>query len=538
MSTSSLPLISGPVDAVRPFLRGGTIGRNLPAIVLAVVTVVAALSAIEPWPVGVFQDDGVYTVLARSLATGEGYRYGHMPGAPAATHYPPLYPALLALLWKLWPSFPANVVLFKFVNAALTAAAAVFAYRFARERVRLEATPALVATAAFTACAPVILLTVMVLSEPLFLAALFPTLLVSERAASSGRTRHAIAAGVAGGLLALVRTLGVVTIPATALVLAWRRRWWAAAVVLASGTLVLWPWMAWVMLQANDVPEVFMGKYGSYWAWLGAAVQSEGLGWVARLIRFNLAQIVAQGWATIAVDTLPPVVRWLATVVMTAFFGYGWWRLVRRAPVAAWTVILYLGLVVSWPFMPARFTWAIWPLVGFIYALAFERVLRWRPARAMVPVRFAVVVTAMFLVIGYAGYNYLGASRGWWTQVQAWVADRARPLAEWVVANTAPDAVLATEHDVLVHLYTGRLTVPNVAFTPQEHMTGQSPAFGTATLRTILETYPVTYVLASEGFGNHVARGLMQTTPPEVRLVRQLSSGSVYAPVRVPHPAQ
>ena len=112
-----------------------------------------------------FQDDGLYTVLAKSLATGHGYRFLNLPGAPNAIHYPPLYPAFLALLWKTWPDFPSNVVLFKFANAALTGLAAYFAFRFARARVGLGLAGATIATIAFTACAPVILLTVMVLSE-------------------------------------------------------------------------------------------------------------------------------------------------------------------------------------------------------------------------------------------------------------------------------------------------------------------------------------------------------------------------------------
>ena len=36
-------------------------------IVAALLAAAYAILAIEPWPVGVFQDDGLYTVLAKSL---------------------------------------------------------------------------------------------------------------------------------------------------------------------------------------------------------------------------------------------------------------------------------------------------------------------------------------------------------------------------------------------------------------------------------------------------------------------------------------
>ena len=41
---------------------------------------------------------------------GDGYRIESLPGQPYQTKYPPLYPALLAGIWKLNPQFPANLV--------------------------------------------------------------------------------------------------------------------------------------------------------------------------------------------------------------------------------------------------------------------------------------------------------------------------------------------------------------------------------------------------------------------------------------------
>lgn len=100
--------------------------------VLAALAIGVVVVSIEPFPVGVFQDDGIYTVLAKSLAEGQGYRYLHMPETPNATHYPPLYPLLLAAIRKIFPAFPANITIFKFVNAGLIGLTAVFTWMFAR----------------------------------------------------------------------------------------------------------------------------------------------------------------------------------------------------------------------------------------------------------------------------------------------------------------------------------------------------------------------------------------------------------------------
>jgi len=58
---------------------------------------------------GIHHDDTIYWVGAKSIATGEGYRLLSYPGAPAQTKYPPLFPALLAVAWKINPAFPQNL---------------------------------------------------------------------------------------------------------------------------------------------------------------------------------------------------------------------------------------------------------------------------------------------------------------------------------------------------------------------------------------------------------------------------------------------
>ena len=161
--------------------------------------------------------------------------------------------------------------------------------------------------------------------------------------------------------------------------------------------------------------------------------------------------------------------------------------------------------------------------------MAIEAVISWRPqGTPRIATRWAAVALASLLVIGYARYNYLGITHGWWTQVQAKVADRARPLAEWTAANTPENAVIATDDDVLIYLYTGRHTIPSGAFTPQEHTNPQTPAFATETLRTILRTYDVDFVLASSEYGAYAARGLVQADPPELQIVGALKIGAVF----------
>jgi hypothetical protein len=132
--------------AVEPAPIGVRLERLTPVVLVAVVMLVALLT-VTPWPVGAFQDDAMYVVLAKAIATGEGYRMINLPGSPHATHFPPGYPFFLSLLWRASPSFPANIVLFKFANAMWLSLAALGAWAFARTRLGWNPVPSALAAA-------------------------------------------------------------------------------------------------------------------------------------------------------------------------------------------------------------------------------------------------------------------------------------------------------------------------------------------------------------------------------------------------------
>ncbi|MFI5209532.1 MAG: hypothetical protein ACHQ2E_03720, partial [Gemmatimonadales bacterium] len=71
------------------------------ALLAGAAVLVAGLWALSAAPAGVYYDDGIYLILGRALAQGAGLRYLNLPGLPAAIHYPPGYPAILALCWRI-----------------------------------------------------------------------------------------------------------------------------------------------------------------------------------------------------------------------------------------------------------------------------------------------------------------------------------------------------------------------------------------------------------------------------------------------------
>ena len=87
---------------------------------------------------GLFHDDGIYAVVAKSLSDGVGYRLISLPTAPDQTKYPFLYSYILSWLWRLDPKFPENIGLLKAANAAFLAGVFILSYLFYRRRIAGE----------------------------------------------------------------------------------------------------------------------------------------------------------------------------------------------------------------------------------------------------------------------------------------------------------------------------------------------------------------------------------------------------------------
>ena len=510
--------------------RGVAPNPRVAGLIVASITLLIALTAIPSWPVGVFQDDGIYVVLGKALARGEGYRYINLPGAPYATHYPPGYPLLLALLWRLAPEFPQNIAVFTFANAGLLSLAAYATFRFARERLRLGTLGAAAAAIAGTASVPALSFGVFVLSEPMFLAFLLPALILAERTAESGDWRDAVIAGVVGGLLAIVRTVGIFVVPALALVMLIRRRWLPAIVSLAAWAAFVVPWSRWVAAHGADIPPALLGKYGPYDSWLTDAIRAHGLPFVWEVVTRNARALYGMtGEMFTGGATSLAGLRVAAAIVVGLMLAAGAWRLARRAPVTAWFLAAYMALVMIWPFDPTRFVWALLPILAATLALGVQGLAEPVPSTTSRRVgRFAAVAACALVIAGFAAYNTTGAYSQWRDAVPSATSARATPVVKWVRASTRPTDVIAVEDDPLVYLYTGRRAVPVGTLTADQYLHEQSYAFATDQLRAIIARYRPTYVIGTTSYAVISARNLSMLTPPQLRVHMLLPTAAIF----------
>lgn len=529
--------VSEPVPRADATDRAGS--RFVAPLGVALIIVAALALLPNPWPVGVFYDDGMYLILGKSLATGQGYRYLNLPGAPEATHFPPGYPALLAALWRTWPDFPANVALFKTVNAMLYAAGAAGATHLAVRRLGMRPVVAAAVCAAAAFAPAALMLAGVLLAGPLYFALLVAGLIIAERVTAIESRSGAlaiVALAVVAAALVHVRSLGIALFVGVTGALLIRRRPIAAAAFLALGVALLIPWQLWTARHARTVPAVLASSYGSYGDFIGPALASDGPGFVARTAARNLRRLVSLG-GELTVGAPVALLRAGLGLVVVALAAIGLVRL-RRMPATLLAMCAYVGAVVIWPFQPDRFLMDVLPLLVLLPAAGAGALSEWRPrSNASVHVRRAALGAVTVAAFGFVATTAKALVAGHQSWLPRSAAERVQPQLDWIARHAEPGAVIATSHDPLVHLYTGRPTVPNHGWSARDYLTPQRVPEAAAHLRAVLGAYDVRYVLVQ---GHQVIDGaavlhLLASDAPPVQLADTLAGGgAVFIPLAPP----
>jgi hypothetical protein len=186
-------------------------------------------------------DGAGYAVLARSVATGRGYRAIDHPDEPRHAHFPPGYPLALAAIARLAGDDPRVFHLF---SAACTVGATLTAHRwfdllFGR-RVGLVMGLALAVNWAWVRAGGGIQ------SEPLFELLGQLAILSAWRARRVGDSKIGMRLGALLGAACLTRHVAIALAAAVILDLVLARRWRAAIAASLTATSIVAPWAAWV----------------------------------------------------------------------------------------------------------------------------------------------------------------------------------------------------------------------------------------------------------------------------------------------------
>ncbi|MFI5234304.1 MAG: glycosyltransferase family 39 protein [Gemmatimonadales bacterium] len=480
-------------------------------------------------PPGVYFDDGLYTILGRSLATGQGLRYLNLPGAPLALHYPPGYPALLALLWRIGHTLDAVAFWGGIMNALALAGTAALLALLLHRRFGMSRLLAASIAGAGVICTPVLATSTVLFSEPVFLVLLLATLMAAERAVDDDGIQWAALAGLLIGLVGNIRTIGVLVLPALVVVLIAHRRYRAALAGGTIGLLLLAPWLWWTSTHSAAGLGVLAASYGPYLTFYADALHSAGPPFALRVALHNARALTGVASALFA----PWPAAWadLPTAGLTLLvLGVGAWRLRRTVPVTLLFLIAYLGVVLLWPYSPDRFLWGIWPLLIALIALIAVDAWRAVPETGVTRrLRVVVLVAVGLLALGYARTTGRGLLRRGWEASQLGPARQMAPVASWIRRQTGPGDIVAAPYEPLVFLTTGRPTVPVAGWKALDYVRGQDQSAANADLRSILLQYRPRY-LVLQGAGPALAADvllLLRPVPVAVIVAASLAGDQV-----------
>lgn len=452
--------------AVAPPPDGGARPR-LKWLLFGVVTLVSAAlvaGAFVPAP-HTGGDNAAYLTLAYSLLQHGSYTELFDPAGLPHTKYPPLFPAMLALLmlagFRTWSAF-------KVVAAASTVAAVALSYLWAERRAGAPWAAGVALLVGVSSA--VVYYSHWILSDPTFVALTLLALWALERDDDGAAGPGWLVLGVAAATLAyFTRSAGLPLVVALLGWLALRRRWRPLVTVALALSVPVTLWM----LRARGSGQ---GEYVSEF-WLvnpyDPALGRVGVGGLVGRVWTNLWGYVGTHVPGGIVGSREGAVVLLGVVLVAA--AVAGWALALRRKVGPTELFfpLYAGLILLWPAVWSgdRFALPLYPLL-FLYGAGALRAALERggdAGRRLVPVAGA----AAFLVV------FLPALGSWTRSVQEASAcgaavRRAGPFAchgpgvvsfveaaTWAGANLPEGSVVLTRKPRIFYVLSG---VPSRTF--------------------------------------------------------------------------
>ena len=447
---------------------------------------------------GLYVDDAYYIVLAKSLATGQGYALISSAATPILPAFPPGFALLLAPIVAVTREFPANMVALKAVSIASMLGVAALAYHYlvnyqamARERA--------IAIAALTASLPafVFLATSTVMAEGAFTLSMLASAVTIERAArdDASRMRNVTLAAVISTGSLLIRSAGIASVFAGALLLTQRHGWRVAAKFLGIWLLCCAPWVtyAWTHQPTPEQRTAHGGSivytYRELLLMRHGGDPTSGIINAADLVTRVAKNVVNVFGRDVGAVILPAAYRGpsesgqeafqlsgesgmlsgsmgLGTpaLVMSCSFSVfvliGWFAVARRRCGAAELIsMLTVAMVVLVPARTFRYVLPLAPFVLGYFLIGIESVIGfWRGARAgsaALRIVAACLVTLVMIEHGqYIAQKFTGPE-------PPWIEDghEARGVTDWINANVTEGAGIVSTNPGLVYLMTGHPTV-------------------------------------------------------------------------------
>lgn len=447
-------------------------------IILTVILAGAALlyfRLYDPSRFGSYHDDSIYVTTAKALATGEGYKIISLPYQPAATKYPPFYPFLLSLVWRIDSGFPENVNGMVALTAISTLIFLAITWMYLVKQGYSTNWQALVVVALTAVNWRIVIYATGIYSEMVYAALSIAALFLAEEL-DAGRRKNLVgpALGLAMGLSFLTRSTGVALLVAVAVYFVLRRKLRPALLPLAVGGLFVGGWFVWCSLNRTSFSGINVAYYTNYLAHfrnvlldIQANTHTSMLLTILGVLWGNFLMVVV---VSVPVLCLGLDYNWAVYLGFALMFvAAGFIRDVSRG----WRLlhvytICYLGLHVVWlpyvsydrylaPILPFLLLWLVRELYTITLlarkTLVSEATAIMKLSAAAIGVAVGVAALAIIYTYGSVLYSSI-LSAPFDKHVKPGPGDAES--IEWIKANTDPSDVLVCSRDPVYYLYTGR----------------------------------------------------------------------------------
>lgn len=445
--------------------------------------------------VGLFVDDAWYVLLAKSLATGQGYQLINSPTPGILPVYPPAYPFLLSLVYRLSPNFPDNVMLLKSVSTLAMFVVGWASYRHLTRDRQWPHWLSLV-SALTVALMPslVFMATSSAMSECVYMAFQLTAMLAIE-SANRNRGKFELSIAAIGGTLAacafLTRSIGLAVIAAGFIYLLKNRKWKSAAVFALMVMVVAGPWTLYsrkhqpTAEQRTEQGGMIVQDYVTQFWQQRAGDTSSGnisLGSLPDRMWTNAMKIAGNNVATVFTPTFyrSPKLSGeeaLEKGMKTRAFSYllslllllGFAMSLKRGLMMAELITAFTLLITcAWPWDTFRFLLPLMPFLLFYLLESFrgirEFTQRQFQSKTSVPAWRMLTISAGLILSLFVFDHVVYLSKRSDLSAAEYLPWRAifeenEEAMKWMRDKTNKDAVIASLNPALVHLYTGRKTV-------------------------------------------------------------------------------
>lgn len=471
--------------------------------------------------VGLVVDDAWYLLLAKALATGQGYTLINSPTPGITPFYAPAFPFLLSIFYRLSSNFPNNIWLLKSVSIAAMMGVGVLAFTYFKRDRELPPWVALgLALATTIYPALVFLATSTVMSECVFMLAQLGVIVLIERGVKAGQLspawRYAVAAGALAGFAFLTRPAGVGLLVGVVLYLLKEKLFKQAIIFAAIVVFLVGPWMLYSRTHAptpEQRAEQGANIVQSYSTQLWQRVAGQPLsgtitaGDLPERIWKNLSEIGKYDFGGLVFYSLfrplepaLPMRLGQEARMISLFFAalaiIGFIACLReRMTLAEFVTPLSIGVTILWGWEQYRL---LLPLVPFLlfyilmgvrfFAQLYQKLYdEPKPRGALIPL---LIFSWLFVLSNlYANYQYIQRK---YDPIPAnglrWVSsyEENEAFIKYIGENVPKTDVIATQNPALVHLYTGHKTVAS------DDPAGSWEAWTRLRVRYLARTSPVT----------------------------------------------